>query len=189
VSPTRVTLVDEPESAGRDTSNLVGSLAARLAALHLISGADAVGSLLAGYCALGREVSRSGDGLRLRRALEEGRCGTTGDLIWLRMRIGDWVSSLPASPVLDQLRNDVSLLVADDVSEALDSLPYPPELARDAGPDGERDAFVDFLVGFYAFSLEVVRAVDDLAAPTLEPPGAFEPGEEPVENAAGTLLR
>jgi hypothetical protein len=189
MSPARVKLVDEPESAGRDTSNLVGSLAARLAALHLISGADAVGSLLAGYCALGREVSRTGDGLRLRRALAEGRCGTTGDLIWLRMRIGDWVSSLPASPVLDQLRNDIALLLADDVSEALDSLPYPPELTKDAGPDGVRDAFVDFLVGFYAFSQEVVTAVDALAAPTLEPSGAFEPGEEPAEDAAGILLR
>lgn len=189
MSPTRVTLVDEPESAGRDTSTLVGSLAARLAALHLLSGADAVGSLMAGYCALGREVSRTGDGLRLRRALEEGRCGTTGDLIWLRMRIGDWVSSLPASPVLDQLRNDVSLLIADDVSEALDSLPYPPEFAHDAGPGDERDTFVDFLVGFYVFSLEVIRAVDQLAAPTLGPPGAFEARGEPVENAAGTLLR
>jgi hypothetical protein len=182
-------LVDEAESAGRDTSNLVGSLAARLAALHLISGADAVGSLMAGYCALGREVSRTGDGLRLRRALEEGRCGTTGDLIWLRLRIGDWVSSLPASPVLDQLRNDVSLLLADNVSEALDSLPFPTELASDAGPADERAVFVDFLVGFYAFSQEVVRAVEELAAPTIEPSGAFETGIEPVEDAAGTLLR
>jgi hypothetical protein len=189
VSPPRVSLVDEAESAGRVTSSLVASLAARLASLHLVSGADAVGSLMSGYCALGREVARTTEGARLRRALEGGRPGTTGDLVWARLRIGDWVSSLPASPVLDQLRNDVALLLADDVPEALDMLPFPTELAADAGPHGERAVFLDFVLGLYAFSLELVRAVEGLAAPTLEPPGSFAVGTEPAPEVGGSLLR
>jgi hypothetical protein len=189
VSPPRVSLVDESESAGRVTSSLVSSLAARLASLHVISGADAVGSLMAGYCALGREVARTAQGARLRRALEAGRPGTTGDLVWGRLHIGDWVSLLPASPVLDQLRNDIALLLADDVSEALEALPYPTELAADAGPGNERALFLDFLLGLHMFSAELVRAVEALAAPTLEPPGSFAAGGEPAPDAAGALLR
>jgi hypothetical protein len=189
VNPPRISLVDEAESAGRVTSSLVASLAARLASLHLVSGADAVGSLMAGYCALGREVSPSTEGSRLRRALDGGRAGTNGDLVWARLRIGDWVSSLPSSPVLDQLRNDVALLLADDLPEALDALPFPAELATDAGPRDERAVFLDFVLGLYAFSLELVRAVDALAAPTLVPPGSFAVGAEPGPEVDGSLLR
>jgi hypothetical protein len=189
VTPPRLSLVDEAESAGRVTSTLVASLGARLAALHLVSGADAVGSLMAGYCALGREVSQTAEGARLRRALEGGRPGTNGDLVWARLRIGDWVSSLPASPVLDQLRNDVALLLAEDVAEALDALPFPTELAGDAGPGDERAVFLDLVLGLYAFSLDLVRAIEALAEPTLEAPGSFAVGAEPAPEVGGSLLR
>ncbi|MDQ4025967.1 MAG: hypothetical protein M3217_10860, partial [Actinomycetota bacterium] len=85
-SAEQVALVDAPESAGRTTATLLGSLTARLAALHLISGADALGSLVAGYAALGREVARTAEGARMKRALESGRAGRNGELLWSRLR-------------------------------------------------------------------------------------------------------
>ena len=52
----RILLVDSAEGPGRTTATLVASLAARLSLLHVISGADAAASVIAGYAALGREV-------------------------------------------------------------------------------------------------------------------------------------
>jgi hypothetical protein len=90
--------------------------------------------------------------------------------------------------VLDQLRNDVALLLAEDVDETLELLPIPPEMAGAAGTqDVPRAEFLDFAVGYWAFSVEVVRAFDALTGPTLGPPYAV--GEGPPAEPDGPLLR
>lgn len=185
----RVRLVDAADAAGRTTTTLLGSLATRLAALHVISGADAIGSLFAGYAELGREVARTANGARLRSALETGRPGQNGNAIWTRLGLEEWASSLPPSPVLDQLRNDLALLLANDLEETLDLLPLPGEVSRPEEPTAERAQFVDFLLGLWAFSIEVVRDVEELAAPTLAPSGAVARGSSQAPEPHRELLR
>ena len=185
----RVRLVDAPGEPGRTTATLVASLAARLGTLYLVSGADAVGSLAAGFCALGREVSRTAEGSRLRRALESGRVGANGDAIWTTLLIGRWLSATPPSPVLDQLRNDVALLLADDLAETLELLPIPGEAAGERAAPLEDWTFSDLVLGLWAFSREVVAAVEALAAPTLPPAGEVRVGDAPDERPSGELLR
>jgi hypothetical protein len=184
----RVKLVDDAAESGRSTVTLLASLGGRLGALHVITGATAIGSLAAGFAALGREVSRTTEGARVRQALESGRAGPNGEVIWDALRIGDWVSSHPPAPVLDQLRNDVALLLAEDVDETLELLPIPPEMAGAAGTqDVPRAAFLDFAVGYWAFSVEVVHAFEALTEPTLGPPYAV--GDGPPAESDGPLLR
>ena len=50
-------LLDVPGEQGRTSVSLLGSLAARLATLIATSGSDAVGSITAGYAALGRAAA------------------------------------------------------------------------------------------------------------------------------------
>jgi hypothetical protein len=184
----RVKLVDDAAESGRSTATLLASLAGRLGALHLISGATAIGSLAAGFSALGREVSATTEGARVRRALESGRAGPNGEVIWDVLRIGDWASSHPPAPVLDQFRNDLALLLAEDVDATLELLPIPPEMAGSAGAQDVPPAeFLDFAVGYWAFSVEVVRAFEALTGPTLGPPYAV--GEGTPAEPAGPLLR
>jgi hypothetical protein len=187
--PQRVRLVDRPDEPGRTTATLVASLAARLGTLHLVSGADAVGSLVAGFCALGREVSRTAEGARVRRALESGRVGANGAEIWSALLIERWVSSVPPSPVLDQLRNDAALLLADDLVETLELMPIPSEPAGPAAEGLDEWTFGDLGVGLWAFSRELVATVEALAEPTLPPPGEVHRGPSPDEPPAGELLR
>ena len=169
---TAIRLVDEADRAGRTTATLLASLTARLATLSLVSGADAVGSLVAGYAALGREVAKTADGERVRSALRSGRPGSNGDLLWAALLIDRWSSSLPPSPVLDHLRNDIALLLADDLQATIDLPPLPAEpVGAGGGPAAEPATAVDFVVGLWAFSKEVVASVDALAAPTLPSPG------------------
>lgn len=187
--PVRVRLVDAPEEAGRTTATLVASLAARLGTLFVVSGADAVGSLVAGFCALGREVSQTAEGARLRAALERGRVGANGAAVWQTLKIGNWVSTVPPSPVLDQLRNDVAVLLADDLIETLELLPIPGEPAGLGAPGLGEWEFPDLVVGLWAFSRELVDAVDALAEPTLPASGEVRIGAAAEEPPAGELLR
>jgi hypothetical protein len=188
-APQRVRLIDRPDEAGRTTATLVASLAARLGTLHVVSGSDAVGSLAAGFCALGREVGRTAEGARMRRALASGTAGANGDAVWTSLLIGRWVSSLPPTPVLDQLRNDVALLLAGDLEETLELLPIPGEPAGlSAQPPAEWD-FVELVLGLWAFSRELVSAVDAIAEPTLPPSGEVREGVAGDEPPAGELLR
>lgn len=188
--PDRVRLVDRADGPGRTTVTLVASLAARLAVLHLVSGADAIGSLTAGFCALGREVSRTVEGARLRKAIEAGRPGINGKALWSTLRIGEWASEVPASPVLDQLHNDVALLLADDLETTLELLPIPSQMTGAPGSqEMEPATFVDCLLGLWAFSGELVRAVEALAAPTLPPPGEVVRAERPGSEPESSLLR
>ena len=185
---TRVKLVDDAAESGRSTATLLASLSGRLGVLHVIPGATAIGSLAAGFAALGREVSKTSEGARVRQALESGRAGANGEVIWDALRIGDWVSSHPPAPVLDQLRNDLALLLAEDVDETLELLPIPPEMSGGAGAQNvPRAVFLDFAVGYWAYSVEVVRAFEALVAATLGPPYAV--GEGTPAEANGPLLR
>jgi hypothetical protein len=184
----RVKLVDDAAESGRSTATLLASLSGRLGVLHVITGGTAIGSLAAGLAALGREVSATSEGARMRQALASGRAGPNGEVIWDALRIGDWLSAQPPAPVLDQLRNDVALLLAQDVDETLELLPIPPEMTGSAGAqEVPRAEFLDFAVGYWAFSLEVVRAFAALAGPTLGPDYAV--GEGTPAEPAGPLLR
>jgi hypothetical protein len=184
----RAQLVDDADEAGRSTVTLIASLAARLGTLHVISGAVAVGSLTAGLAALGREVATTAEGARMRAAIEASRGGTNGDAIWETLKIGSWASSLPASPVLDQMRNDLALLLADDVHQTLDLLPIPPEITGLSGAiEAPPAEFADFLLGWWAFSVEAARAIELLIAPTIEVPGAVREGTPP--ESENRLLR
>jgi hypothetical protein len=176
----RVRLVDDADEAGRSTTTLLASLTGRLGALWVVPGSTAIGSLTAGFVALGREVGASADGARLRRALEAGRAGLNGETIWQELRVRDWVAASPPAPVLDQLRNDLALLLADDLTQTLELLPIPPEMtgARDTN-DPPDPTFVDFALGFWAFSREVVGAIEALAEPTLNPAGTWTSGQGP----------
>ena len=166
---TRARLIDAPNGPDRTTATLLASLEARLLTLYVISGADAIGSLVAGFAALGREVSRTAKGARLRKAIEAGRPGVNGDTLWTKLRIADWASNMPPSPVLDQLRNDLALLLADDLEATLELRPMPNQMAGVSGsPPIEPVTFVDCVLGLWAFSTELTRVVEALAAPTLE---------------------
>lgn len=188
-TPAHARLVDAPGESGRTTATLLASLAARLGALFLVSGADAVGSLAAGFAALGREVSGTAEGAQMRQALERGRVGANGDVLWTALKIGTWVSSLPPAPVLRQLHNDVALLLADDLIDTVELMPIPGE------PTGERallpadSSFVDLTLGLWAWARELAAAVEMLAAPTLEPTSEFVTGPAPPEPPEGELLR
>lgn len=188
-TPERVRLVDAPDESGRTTATLLASLAARLATLFAISGSDAIGSLTAGFAALGREAAKSAEGARLRQALAAGRPGANGNALWSALRIDEWASSMPPSPVLDQLRNDVALLLADDLEETLELLPIPGAAAGARGSDESEPAtFLDFAVGFWWFCREVAASVQALAEPTLdlEP---VRPAEAREGAPEGSLLR
>jgi hypothetical protein len=187
---TAVRLVDEADRAGRTTATLLASLTARLATLSLISGADAVGALIAGYAALGREVARTADGQRMRAALQSGRPGVNGDTLWAALLIDRWASSMPPSPVLDHLRNDFALLLVDDLPATLELPPMPAEtVGAGGGPAADRATAVDFIVGLWAFSKEVVTGVEALAAPTLAPPGEVQAGPPPSPPLHPPMLR
>ncbi|HZS53236.1 MAG TPA: hypothetical protein VFA65_02450 [Bryobacteraceae bacterium] len=189
-APGRVQLIDEPEGPGRTTATLVASLTARLATLRLVSGADAIGSLTAGFAALGKEVSRTASGARLRRALEVSRAGNNGDALWTTFQMKTWLAGLPASPVLDQLRNDVALLLASDLTDVLTVLPIPctssPGRIED---EKEPSTFLDCAMGLWAFSKELVRSVEGLAAATASEQAEFVPSDETADDENGPLLR
>jgi hypothetical protein len=187
---TRVRLIDGADGPGRTTATLLASLAARLTTLHFVSGADAIGSLTAGFAVLGREVSQTARGASLRRAIEAGRPGANGDALWIKLRIGDWATSIPPSPVLDQLRNDFALLLADDLEATLELMPIPNRRAdAQAAQPIEPATFVDCLLGLWAFSTELARAVETLAAPTEPALGEVRPAAHPHSEPDGALLR
>lgn len=162
-----IQLVDAPQEA-RTTATLLASLAARLTTLHFTSGPTAIGSIVAGYGALGREVSKTAEGARLRRALERGRASANGEAIWDALKIRAWIESAAPSPILDHLRNDLSLLLAGDLLETIELLPIPGSASGDlsAGAEPAND-FLDCVLGMWAFSRELVRGVEALAASTM----------------------
>ena len=184
------TLIDAEDSAGRTTATLVASLAARLAALHFVSGADAVHSLTSGFAALGREVSQTTEGARLREALCRSQVAANGDALWRTLLIGEGASSAIPSPVLEQLRNDIAILLAPDLPETLSAMPIPAETrAAPLPPPQQSVTFLDFLVGYWAFSRELIAAVDALAGLGQTAQQIVRPGPEPAPAVQGGILR
>jgi hypothetical protein len=189
VEPGRVQLIDAPEESGRSTATLIASLAARLATLYAVSGAAAVGSMVAGFAAIGREASRTAEGARLRRALERSRVASNGEAVWNTMRIRQWASLVPAAPLLEQMRNDMALLLAPNLEETLSLLPIPGEPAGTIGNAEEPSSeFLDCMVGMWAYSREMINAIEALAQPTLEQPSYVEATGRPAP-PQGSLLR
>lgn len=186
----KATLIDVDDTAGRTTATLVASLAARLSALHFISGADAIASLTSGFAELGREVSKTAEGARLREALTTTTVAANGEALWRVLRVGDGASTAVPSPVLAQLRNDVALLLADDLEEVLGLLPIPAEAPTGALPPPQQTVtFLDFIIGYWAFSKEVVASVEAMAKLGRPPSAIAHPGAEPVPPLKGSILR
>jgi len=183
-------LIDTEDTAGRTTATLVASLAARLATLYLISGADAIASLTSGFAALGREVSKTTDGAQLRQALSRSRVARNGDATWRALHIGEGASTAVPSPVLDQLRNDVALLLADDLEQVLGMMPIPSEAPSGAIPPPQQSAaFLDFVVGYWAFSKEAIASIEELAKLGSSSPEVVNPNSNPDAPLKGSLLR
>jgi hypothetical protein len=185
----RIKLIDAADESGRSTSTLIASFAARLATLYAVSGATAVGSMVAGFAAIGREVSKTAEGARLRRALERGRVATNGNALWTALRIRQWASLVPAAPLLQQLRNDMALLLAPNLEETLSLLPIPGEPAGMVGDaDEPTSEFMDCIIGMWAYSREMVTAVEALAAPTRDEMSWVDQGP-PATPPKGSILR
>lgn len=187
-SSDRVRLADPPAQTGRTTATLLASLAARLATLYAVSGAAAVGSIVAGFAAIGREVSRTAEGARLRRALERGRIATNGDALWTTLRIRQWASLVPSAPLIEQMRNDMALLLAPNLLETLALLPIPGEAAGTTVDAEEPPSeFLDCMIGMWSFSREMVATIEGLAAPTKDTDIVIEQSQ-PV-TPKGSILR
>jgi hypothetical protein len=162
----RVQLADIPGES-RTTTSLLASLAARLGTLHFLSGSTAVGSLISGVAVLGIQVSKTIEGARMRRALEASRLSANGERLWKDLRIEEWMTTVPATPVLDQMRNDFALLLATDVDESLELMPVPAPMAGSGGVyEPLNVTFLDYVVGLWAFSRELAVLLDAIAAPT-----------------------
>ncbi len=183
-------LVDEPDRAGRTTAALVASLSGRLAALSAVSGADVVGALAAGVAALGRQASGTAEGRRLREGLAHGRPATNAALLWQQLGIDRWLSTMPASRVLDQLRNDAALLLVDDLAQTLD---LPPLVAEPTGADRPAAPEVidplDLVVGMWVLARDTVDLVQALADSAGVPAVTVVPGRPAAARVDGGVLR
>lgn len=187
-APPRVRLVDPDGEADRTTASLVSSLATRLIILHYTSGVSVIGSMLAGLTLAGREAARSAEGARLRRALAATPAARNGEAIWAALRIGDIAAGLPATPVLDHVRNDLALLLADDLAETLAQPPTPPAMGSRAGEGALGEAsFLDCMLGIWAHAREITRSVESLAALAVTPPAVFEGGVAAGDPGAALL--
>jgi hypothetical protein len=179
---------DAADGTPRTTGTLLASLVVRVRTLALLSGSQAVGSLVAGTAALGRDVSASAEGARIRAALERTRAGINAEALWSALRLGDLASILPPTPVLEDLRNDVALLVAPDLEHALAEL---DEGSLGAGIGLVREPqpvdVLDFLVGLWLLSRFLGDAIELLAEPAREAVAA-EPAEA-IRPEEGPLLR
>jgi hypothetical protein len=184
-----VRLVDPEGEADRTTAALVSSLATRLIILHYTSGVSVVGSLLAGLTQAGQEAARTAEGARLRRALAASPAAQNGEAIWRALRIGDMAAGLPATPVVEHVRNDLALLLAPDLDKALGETPTPAALSSRAtgGPPGDAN-FIDCLLGLWIHAREITRSIEALATLAPADPATFE-GGSPGDDPTRTLLR
>jgi hypothetical protein len=174
----KIRLIDPPDEAGRTTSSLFSSLAARLIALHYTSGVSVVGSTLTGLAEVGVEISKTAEGARMRRAIAESAVCANGETIWKVLRIGGWTNGMPASPVLDHVRNDLALLLSTDLNEVIANPPSPQEtrLKRAAARPREL-TFLDTLLGLWAYSREIVLSIEALAPTFPETTSEVESGD------------
>lgn len=177
-----IRLIDPPEDAGRTTASLFASLASRLITLHYTSGVSVIGSTLAGLAEAGREISKTAEGARIRRALEASAVKDNGELLWSALRVTGWTEGMPAAPVLDHIRNDLALLLADDLAETIENVPAPLEnKVHRSKTVPAAITFIDTLMGLWIHSREIVQSVEALArsapeADTVEPGDAVHRG-------------
>jgi hypothetical protein len=186
---TGVRLTDDRDGHVRTTRSLVASLAARLGTLGYVTGGEAVGSHLAGIAALGREVGRTAEGQRLRQALLSGRAAGNGEALWSALKIGDWLSQMPPSPLLDELRNDLALLLADDLDPVLQSPPGSAAVPTATLSEPQPVSFLDTLLGLWAWGTELAAAVEALAAPSMAPAFRVDPAADGPSVDDGPMLR
>jgi hypothetical protein len=122
--------------------------------------------------------------------LEVSRAGNNGDALWAALQMKAWLAGMPASPVLDQLRNDVALLLASDLADVLAVLPIPSTTSPGRIEDEkEQYTFLDCVLGLWAFSSELVRSVEALAAATLPEQAEFVSAGKMDADENGPLLR
>lgn len=184
----RALLVDPEGEADRTTASLVSSLATRLIILHYTSGVSVIGSMLAGLSLAGREVARTAEGARLRKALAASPAARNGEAIWAALRIGDIAAGLPATPILDHVRNDLALLLAEDLAETLAEPPTPPAMgSRGANGSAGEASFLDCMLGIWAHARELNRSIESLAG--LAAPSPVFEGGAVAGDAGPNLLR
>jgi hypothetical protein len=159
-----IRLIDSAHGPGRTTATLLASLTARLAALPLTPGAALAGALLSGAATIGRQVSTTAEGARLRQALALSVAGRNGALLWEKLQLTTLGAGVPPSPVLDRVRNDLALLGAQDLEETLKLLPLPAPKSEDAGAEEPEPTFLDCLIGLWALSGQVRQNIEALAA-------------------------
>jgi hypothetical protein len=184
----RVRMADVSGDVPRTTRSLVDSFVARLSALGQVTGGEAIGSELAGFAALGREVSHTAEGERMRAALAAGRAGGNAEELWRALRIDEWLSRMPPTPVLDHVRNDVALLLADDLGEVLASPFDATGVSSAALPEPQPVHPVDVLLGLWAYGRELQRAVDTIAG-DVTPAVVTPPDDDSAPTLDGALLR
>lgn len=184
-------LTDEPEYGPRDTDALLRSLATRIGILRAMSGSEVVGSMIGGLALLGREVAQTASGARMRAAIVDG-VAESGNAIWRTLHIQD-IARVPATPILDQLRNDVALLAADDLESALKGLQEPARSPQGnaAARDDTPVEFADYLLGMWAYGWQLQHSIERLLeARSPVPEAAANPrrGQERIV-PGGPLLR
>lgn len=176
-SSASIRLIDPPEDAGRTTASLFASLASRLIALHYTSGVSVIGSTMAGLAEAGREISKTAEGARIRRALEASAVKENGELLWNALRVTGWTEGMPAAPLLDHIRNDLALLLAPDLAETIENVPAPLEtkVHRSSTLPASIN-FIDSLMGLWIHSREILQSIEALAesGPDQNP---IEPGD------------
>jgi hypothetical protein len=85
---------------------------------------------------------------------------------------------MPPAPVLDDLRNDLALLLADDLEPALRSGRENASTMTTELAPAEPVGFVDLMVGLWAWGRELASAVEiaaglaDLAPQVVQPAGS-----------------
>ncbi len=189
VSRPEIGLAGHPAGPPRTTMTLLASLVARVNTLPLLNGAQAIGSLVAGLAAVGREVASTADGARVRAALERSRLVANGDRLWSELHLDTTTSALPPRPVYDDLRNDIALLLAPDLLDCLEML-KTADFGTGIGlvPEPHDVTFLDFIVGLWVVADEVVAVIEALGSATIAPPGEVGgPGEQSMNQ--GRVLR
>ncbi|SRR5579883_252481 len=166
----KINLADKDSACPRSTKNLLASLHSRLTILRYISGGEALGSIIAGMAKLGKEVSQTTEGLRLRNALESKHHTSNGRALWQKLRISDWLGNTIPSPVLDQLQNDVALVLSNDLHSELQAFTVydrPTTCLTDDMGKIEID-YLDVTIGLWAYSRYFIRIIEDLASTSIE---------------------
>lgn len=185
-------VVDDPNGVPRQTTTLLAALLTRSATLGVISGAQTMASLAAGLAALGREASTTIEGQQLRQSIACGRVAQNLDLLFTRLGFGNLASKSPPTPMLEDFRNDLALLLSPDVADVVDAAVVGAATGTATGRLRQPVAVdpIDFVVGLWTFSREVVAALDALATSVGSiPPSAFVSGALPSEPGSGRLLR